>query len=393
MANVTSAELVKYNANTRGTRTGDCTARAISLAFGIDYQQARKALNDSAKAHNLANKRPFWEYNSHSNCIEVIRNLGGGGLNGNVERIPVGEFADNHSTGTYIIWCSKTGLSNVGNHLVTIIDGKIYDSWDSRGYMVKGYWTIANGTSSNDIVDLKPYLDEFFSSVTEEDYHKVFDNIVDKNRKLKKLCNEYSTDITITLDISKAFRENYTFKFIYKIDISFSNSRIKETRFDGRFAVTFKPTMQAEQVKDYFTTTFYDKLYSSIHTAVDKVEDMLEGDKLLGSARRTDKELAFWNDSERRSFNTLPYWVRQLATNFYIESGDYSDRIRLRMLRLPNDPDYDPAGPEDDSTIRIGYPSKHVTFYAPTMDNLRAGLEVYKKTGDFDHAYDVAMDY
>lgn len=392
MSKVTSAELIRYNANTRGTRTGDCTARAISLAFGIDYQKARKALNDSAKEHNLANKRPFWEYNSHANCLKVIRELGGGEINGNVERESVDSFANNHPTGTYIIWCSKNGLTHTGNHLVTIIDGKIYDSWDSRVYMVKGVWTIANGTSGADIVDLKPYLDEFFSSVTEEDYHKVFDNIVDKNRKLKKLCNEYDTDITITLDISKASRENYTFKFIYKIDISFSNSNIKETKFDGKFAIAFKPTMQAEQVKDYFTTTFYDKLYSSIHTAVDKVEDMLEGDKLLGNAQRSENGISFWNDSDRRSFNSLPYWVRQLATQFYINPGDYSDRIRLRMYRLPNDPEYNPEG-NDDNVIHIGRSPTQVSFYAPTMDNLRMGLEVYKKTGDFDRAYDVAMDY
>ena len=100
---IDSADLVRYNANNRGTRTGDCTARAISLAFNIDYSKARKALNDSAKEHR------YWEYNSQGNCEKVIRELGGGDIIKTQTKIKVDNFVDLHSTGTYIIWCSKDG--------------------------------------------------------------------------------------------------------------------------------------------------------------------------------------------------------------------------------------------------------------------------------------------
>ena len=56
------------------------------------------------------------------------------------EKISVADFADAHLSGTYIIWCSENGVTDKGNHLVTIIDGKIYDTWVcvSEDYKTRG---------------------------------------------------------------------------------------------------------------------------------------------------------------------------------------------------------------------------------------------------------------
>ncbi len=396
MKKLLSSELIRYNANTRGTRTGDCTARAISLAFGIDYHKARKALNDSAKAHNLANKRPFWEYNSHSNCIEVIKQLGGGNLNENKDRTPVGSFADNHPSGTYIIWCSRDGISHAGNHLVTIIDGKVYDSWDSRNYKVKGYWTIKAGLSSKDIsTDLPKAIKTFFDSKNTEDWNhyivSVFDNIVQKNRRLKKLNEKYNTDINLSINWRRVKYGSYNFSLDYSITISISAYDMSET-FSSKIGITFKPTLQPDEIEEYFNATFAGKMHPFINNMSIKAEDMLASRELLSNAHRNTERLTFWNAAERKSFNSLPYWARQLAIYFYIQPGDYSDRIELRMYRLPNDPDYKPDI-DDDGVMHIGSSADKFTLCAPNMDNLRAGLEYYKRTGDSEGAYDVAMDY
>jgi hypothetical protein len=40
----------------------------------------------------------------------------------------VNDFAESHKTGTYLVCCGKT----YSNHILCIIDGDIYDSWDSK---------------------------------------------------------------------------------------------------------------------------------------------------------------------------------------------------------------------------------------------------------------------
>ena len=397
MKRLLSSDLVRYNANTRGTRTGDCTARAISLAFGIDYHRARKALNDSAKAHNLANKRPFWEYNSHPNCIEVIKQLGGGDEIKSDEKITVGAWADKHNSGTYLIHCNKNGQPHgPGGHLVCIIDGKIYDSWDSRTYYVLSYHAIKSGISSKDLsTDLPQTIKAFFDNKDSGDWNRyivsVFDSIVQKNRRLKKLSEKYNTDINLSINWKRVNYSSYNFSLDYSITISIPAYNMSDT-FSSKIGLTFKPTLKPEDVEDYFNATFAGKMHPFINNMSIKAEDMLANRDLLTNAHRNTERLTFWSASERKSFYSLPYWVRQLATYFYIQPGDYSDRISLRMYRLPNDPEYN-SGVADDGVIHIGDSSDKFTLYAPNMDNLRAGLDYYKRTGDSEGAYDVAMDY
>ena len=55
-----SADLVRYNANSRGTRTGDCAVRSISLAFNRSYNDIKKLLNSAMNclAKESALKQP-----------------------------------------------------------------------------------------------------------------------------------------------------------------------------------------------------------------------------------------------------------------------------------------------------------------------------------------------
>jgi len=386
MTKITSADWVSYNANTRGTRTGDCTARAISLAFNKDYTATRKLLNDSAKTHYN------WNYNTHDNCIKVIRELGGGNLNSNTERVSVGSFADTHTSGTFIIWCSKDGITHKGNHLVTIIDGKIYDSWDSRKYFVKGYWTISAGVQGKDLNDIRPLLKEKFITTKDINWYndyagKLFDRIIDNNKKIKKIKETAGYDIYIQFEILKIKMVDYTFSMSYTIDVTYNTPNIKPQQFKGKVVVAFNPTMKPDQLDEYFNKRFYDKFYSFIYDVVVKIADTCEGYELVKNSNKEQNNLYFYDAGEEKSFNALPYWVRSLATSFTSERpdrffGKRSDSVRLRMYRAPFDKDYDPSKTND-----------KIEFDAYDMSELREILQHYKETGNYEESYDIRYNY
>lgn len=383
-----SATLVKYNANTRGTNTGDCTARAISLAFNMDYSKARKALNDSAKEHR------GWNYNTHANCEEVIRNLGGGNIIDPVRKITVNDFADMHANdGTYILWCSKDGEKfHHTNHLVCMINDRIYDSWDSRTFYVIGYWEIKSGIKAEDITDVGQYLTTWIRRMDADGYrnyaNQVFDNIINKNRKLKKLIDKYDISVDLYLQVTEVALHNYTFKFGYAVRVDIPKYDILEKWYKSRFAIVFKPTMKTDEVDAYFEETFYNKLYSFLQGIIREIEDMCEGHALLYKDSETtipkQQNLWFYSQYAKKSFNNLPYWVRRLATSFRIEQPfqeRYSDSVELYITTPPFDSDYDKNCEKDRY------------FHAYNMDDLKRGLDYYKETGNYDKAYAIAADW
>jgi len=396
--NIQSSELVRYNANNRGTSTGDCTARAISLAFNIDYSKARKALNDSAKA----NWKNNWNYNNINNVKSVIRSLGGSEAIPLHTKMTVNDWVDANPSGTYILHCNNNGDEHGrGGHLVCAIDGKIYDSWDSRKCYVLSYHTISNGIKNSDITDVGAYLRDWVQQKDATGYQRyaedVFNDIINKNRKLKKLANDYDVDFDISLEVTKVTLSNYTFKFGFKIYLDIAKYDIGRW-FEGKFAVVFKPTMSKEDVDTYFTDTFYGKLYSFIQNhVVHTAEDICQSIKLLEHPSRPlpqERPEGYkydrWDTFSSKSFKSLPYWVQRLTKNFTkrnpFNRADYSDTIELTIYTPPFDTKYGEA-------TENSYSKDTRSFHAYNMNDLIRGLEHYKKTGDYDAAYLIAGDY
>ena len=385
---IDSSELIKYNANTRGTNTGDCTARAISLAFNISYREARQALNQSAKE----NWRRDWAYNTHENVVAVIRKLGGGELHSQPKEDPktVNEWAELHNEGTYIIWCSSKPNVHRNLHLVSIINGKVYDSWDSRHYYVLGYWEITSGIKAEQVTDILGYLTNFFNSRDVNGYveytNNVFNKIIDKNKKLKKLADEYNADIDIAIRVDKIQWANYNFKLTYTVSSAVPTLNIPVSYYKSTMGITFKPTMTEDEIEPFFDATFNQKLYFFIHNVINKIEDACEGAALLEGNELPNQQDLYWYDrSTAKSFKSLPYWVRALTISFYTRPatyGEYSDRVTLRIKMPSFDTEYIPGEKND-----------HRYFQAYNMSDLKRGLEEYKKTGDYERAYDIAGDY
>ena len=384
---ITSADLVTYNANIRGTRTTDCTARAISLAFNLDYSATRKLLNNSAKSHW------DWNYNTHDNCIKVIRELGGGNLI-NVDKISVADFADAHPSGTYIIWCSEDGVSNKGNHLVTIIDDKIYDTWDSRKYYVKGYWKIDVGVKGADISDIKPILHEKYIATKDIKWYNeyagaLFNKIITSSKRMKQLESTLDYDIDLKFIPTRIQLKSYALMISYRIEVKYEGTKIPDQTYPGKVVIAFKPTMKPEELDKYFDTTFYNKFYPSLYDMIIKIKDTCEGYEIVKNAQEPDDHYRpyFYDKGEEKSFNSLPYWATALATSFTSERpdryyGKRSDSVRIGMHRAPFDKQYDPTKPND-----------RIYFDADSMGTLREILQHYKDTGDYEESYEIRYNY
>lgn len=117
-----------YNPNPFQRQIDDCEQRALTKALGIDWDAASVLIANAAiqMGYTAGDKRPFYA---------VLR---GSGFDR--EAIPntcpdcytAEDFAQEHFKGTYVL--------AFGNHVVAVIDGVIYDTWDSRKEIPHFYW-------------------------------------------------------------------------------------------------------------------------------------------------------------------------------------------------------------------------------------------------------------
>lgn len=116
--------LEKYNPNPCGKNVGDCVVRALSKALGQDWLTTyidvcvEGALNGDMPSANAT-------WGNYLRRHGFLRELA-------PDDVIVAEFADQHSRGTYILALS--------GHVVCIVDGTLYDTWDSGNEIVLYYW-------------------------------------------------------------------------------------------------------------------------------------------------------------------------------------------------------------------------------------------------------------
>ena len=110
---------IEYNPNPEGKRTDDCVIRAIAKVTGYDWERVYAELSvQGMKYHDLFEKNYVW-----------INYLRGKGFNRYAipntcpECYTVEQFAEDHPRGTFLL--------GTGTHVVAVVDGDYYDSWDS----------------------------------------------------------------------------------------------------------------------------------------------------------------------------------------------------------------------------------------------------------------------
>ena len=114
------------NLNPNGEHRNDCVTRAISLASGLDYSEVRRKLRYTSRLLDCI--RLCWSCYSFF-ITEVL-----GCRQVNCDGLTVGEFADLHPQGIYLI--------RIKGHLTVIKDNVCYDLWNCLGRECDLAWQI-----------------------------------------------------------------------------------------------------------------------------------------------------------------------------------------------------------------------------------------------------------
>lgn len=111
----------KYNANPENKNIGDCSIRAICTATPLTYQQAKKLLETKVFESGAA-------WNTVKNITAALADLG----------IEV-KAASRETVNSFTKHCdnSSSYVVFVAKHAVAVVNGVIYDTWDSSRRFVK----------------------------------------------------------------------------------------------------------------------------------------------------------------------------------------------------------------------------------------------------------------
>lgn len=113
-------------------KTGDCQVRAFSKALNLSWVEAFDL--------TIPICRELQTYtifdSNHEKTVEAMKRLGfkytGISVANGKKRPTVASFAREHKKGTYIV--------KVAHHVVSIVDGDYYDTWDSGDRSMYGYY-------------------------------------------------------------------------------------------------------------------------------------------------------------------------------------------------------------------------------------------------------------
>ena len=119
---------IKVNPNPYGSYVGDCVVRALSIALDQDWYSTYIELVVQGFAMcDMPSSNRVW--------AELLKSYGFRSrmLPDTCPRCyTIRDFCGEHFTGTYIV--------GTGTHVVAVIDGDYYDSWDSGDETPIYYW-------------------------------------------------------------------------------------------------------------------------------------------------------------------------------------------------------------------------------------------------------------
>lgn len=106
---------------------GDCAVRAISCVLNIDWDDAYMLLaNEGYRMCEMPSGNAVWgsvlRQNGFKRFVMAETN----------KTYTIKKFAQDHSKGVYVV-CT-------GTHVVPIVDGYYFDSWDSGNEIPEYYW-------------------------------------------------------------------------------------------------------------------------------------------------------------------------------------------------------------------------------------------------------------
>ena len=126
-------EFIKYNANPKGRKTGDCVIRAICTALQMSWEETyiemlRVALETGEAISCKENYTEFLARRGYK-----IQKMPRRSDN---TKYTVREFVDE------LAKPNKIYILNLANHVTVIENNKLYDIWDCSRKSVGNYWVI-----------------------------------------------------------------------------------------------------------------------------------------------------------------------------------------------------------------------------------------------------------
>ena len=119
------SRFVYYNNNPLGIEEEDCVTRAITLASGLSYNEITKKLNLTAQLLECEKLCVC--------CYDFLIEQVLGFPRVKIDRgMTVRDFAEQHPKGIYLL--------RMDQHITTLIDGKLYDLWDSSDREITHSW-------------------------------------------------------------------------------------------------------------------------------------------------------------------------------------------------------------------------------------------------------------
>lgn len=118
----------EWNNNPLARRVGDCAVRAVSKAIGVDWEMAYDILCDAGRA--------MGDMPSANAVIAAVLRTNGFYRKAIPNTCPncydAGDFCEDHPRGTFVL--------AFGEHVATVQDGVLYDSWDSSEAVPLFFW-------------------------------------------------------------------------------------------------------------------------------------------------------------------------------------------------------------------------------------------------------------
>lgn len=110
---------IKYNPNPTGRNVGDCAVRAVARALSIDWDTAHELLSYTSRLMgDMPSADSVWGAVLRQNGFyrKAIPNIC-------PDCYTVEDFCRDNPYGIYVL--------GFGGHVATIVDGNLYDSWNS----------------------------------------------------------------------------------------------------------------------------------------------------------------------------------------------------------------------------------------------------------------------
>ena len=119
---------VEFNNNPTGRRVGDCAVRAVAKALNTDWETAyAKIAANGYQMGDVISSNAVWGSVLRQNGFyrEAIPNTC-------PDCYTASDFCMDHPKGVYVLGFSE--------HTAAVVDGKIYDAWDSSQEIPQYYW-------------------------------------------------------------------------------------------------------------------------------------------------------------------------------------------------------------------------------------------------------------